>query len=350
MGMRRLAAIAAIIVFALGSYSYMIGKYNPDTVEFHFSENIPGKDYEKIRENNRDVFFSMNYIMRHQGNKLIITTGLDYLTKDLRLCKGSFLADMNMKEAVIGDMAAGKYFRSSSVIGQLINVYGEEYKVKGIIKGSNEVYIPYSDKLSSLSWQKRIIRCSISDKKHFYLQLEKLQNQLEAFGVEILDVVIYREELNSYKNIAILAASYILAYYLFILARRIKAGLTKLEKGYLENFRVYELSTYLLNKAGDLAAAAGLCIIVLTMAYAIYKLISNLYILPSMIPDNLFSPSSYINAVGLLYRRYLTRLENGIDGILVDIKIVNAVFVLLILAIFMIALDFKRRRSAAKIK
>ncbi len=346
MEMRRLAAIAVIIVFALGSYLYLISKYNPDTVEFYINENIPFKDYEKIRESNRDVLFSMNYVMRYKGNKLIMTTGMDFLMQELKLSKGSFIADMNTKEAAIGDKAAGENFRSSNVIGRFINIYGEEYKGAGIIKGSNEVYIPYSDKLNGLTWQKRIVRCNINDKKQFYLKLEELQNQLDTLEIEILDVVVYREELNTYRNIAILAALYILVYCLFILTMRIKAGLTELWKEYRENSSVYELSAYLLNKASRISAAAGLCIIGLTMLYVIYKLLSNLYIPPSMIPDNLFSPSSYIDVVRLMYGIYSVRLENGVSGILLDIKIINKIFALLVLAVSMITLNYGRRRRA----
>lgn len=333
MELRRLAAIAAIIVFALGAYSYLINKYNPGTVEFYIRENIPLKDYEKIREDNRDVVFGINNIMSYKGNKLIMTTGLDYLAKELKLSKGNFISDMNIKEAAIGDAAAEKIFRSSDVIGRQVQIFGEEYEVKGITKGSNEIYIPYSEELDSLTWQKRIVRCSISDKKRFYLKLENLQNQLDSLGVEILDVVSYREELNTYRNIAILATSYILAYYLFILIRRIRAGLTKLGKEYLDNSRVFDLGAYLQNKAGDMIAISGLCIIGLTIMLVMYKLLLNLYISPPIVPDNLFSLSSYINVLRLIYIRYLTRIGNGVNGILVDIKILNLAFIMIVLSI-----------------
>lgn len=39
-----------------------------------------------------------------------------------------------MKAAVIGDRAANKYFGSLSVIGRMINICGEEYWVKGVLK------------------------------------------------------------------------------------------------------------------------------------------------------------------------------------------------------------------------
>lgn len=337
MGVRRITVVAAIIVCALMSYFYLANKYNPDSVEFYFKENIPYKDYEKLRESNRDILFNMNYITQYQGNRLIMTTGFDYLTKELELSKGSFLADNSMREAVIGDMVAEKYYRNSNVIGQLKNIFGEEYKVKGIIQRSNEVYILYDDKLKDITWQKKIINCSINDKKHFYLKAEQLQNQLDSLEVEILDVVAYREEMNKYTNIAILATSYILACYLFMLIRKIRNGLKKLWKEYLENSRVVELRAYLLKEVREIAVVMCFCLFGLTLLYGIYKLLSNLYIPPSMVPDNLFSPSSYINVVRLLYRRYLARLENGIDGILVDIKIVNAVFIMIVLSIGTIA-------------
>jgi hypothetical protein len=86
-----------------------------------------------------------------------------------------------------------------------------------------------------------------------------------------------------------------------------------------------------------MTAAVGICIIGLTIMFVMHKLLLNLYVPPSIVPDNLFSPSSYVNVVRQIYIRYLARLSNGMDGILVDIKVVNAVFIIIVLSIAAIA-------------
>lgn len=90
MGVRRGMVVGAAIVVSLVSYLWLAHKYNPDTVEFVFKENITREDFESIRDANKDVLFVINYTMQYKGDKLIMTTGQDYLAKSITLSEGIF--------------------------------------------------------------------------------------------------------------------------------------------------------------------------------------------------------------------------------------------------------------------
>jgi hypothetical protein len=270
--------------------------------------------------------------------------------EELKLLKGDFPADTRIKEAALGDKVADAFFASSDIIGQHVQILGEKYKIKGIIKSSSEIYIPYSEKLAGLTWQKRKIKCNINDKKLFYLKLENLQNRLNSSGAEILDVVVYTEEMNIYKNAAILETAYILTYYLLVFSRRIKDRIIMLTKEYIENHRVVELHSYILNKAYNVFCSLYLCMIVLALLYAVCILTEYLSIPPFVIPDNLFSPASYINVAGVIYERYMARLENGIDGILIDKILVNLVSLFIVTAIFLTDHKIQKVLEVSRIK
>ncbi|MHB1393776.1 MAG: hypothetical protein ACYCYE_12020 [Clostridia bacterium] len=97
MNVKKLLLVLTIILFALTVRYYLENKYNSQTVEFHFKGKLNMKDLERIDKADyikKDGKITINWMMPYRNQNLIMTTGFDFLTKDIPIIKGTFLADI----------------------------------------------------------------------------------------------------------------------------------------------------------------------------------------------------------------------------------------------------------------
>ena len=88
MAMKKAYVILAMIaLLALFSYAYLLNQYNHNTVEFYYNGMLMQDNFERIRSYNKGSIAVADFIMPYQGNKLIMTTGLDFLTKQYQWIK-----------------------------------------------------------------------------------------------------------------------------------------------------------------------------------------------------------------------------------------------------------------------
>lgn len=177
MGMRKVIVFLMIAILAFFSYTYLFERYNQNTAELYFNGILLQDGFERIKIHHKHNIFAANFIMPYQGNKLIMTTGLDFLTEGILMEKGEFISDIDRREAAIGDRAAMKYFRNGEVIGKCIDIFGKSYEIKGIIKNSNKIYISYDESLEELNWSKKVLKYNFTDDRQFYLEIDKLQKE-----------------------------------------------------------------------------------------------------------------------------------------------------------------------------
>lgn len=331
MAVRKWSMVAAVLLFLLSSYLYLINKYNPDTVEFYFSGSPSKSNIRKLLDTGKGKVSVVNFTMPYKGHRLIMTTGFDTMTEIMPLQKGSWQLDMGGQQAVIGDKVADEYFNSANAVGNKITVYDRSYEIKGIIRNSNDIYVPYDDKLQTYNWQRKTVKCNLENDKYFYLNIETLETQFNAMGLEVFDVIVYKEKLYGYINLAICIALCILVYFAAKLVKHNVRQIKKLVSIYRLESRTTEWSAYMVRNSSALIKILFSLLSLLILAFCFCSLLRLLEIPPSMVPDNLFSLDSYVKVIRLNYETYLLHMRNGAGDMLIDVKIINGILLLLVL-------------------
>ncbi|KGG81373.1 hypothetical protein Y919_01070 [Caloranaerobacter azorensis H53214] len=337
MGLRRIISLALIIVISFSSYMYLKEKYNPTAVEIRFRGDLRNEEFRKIKKMLYLNVYSINYSMKYRQHKLIMTTGMDTQIIDIPIIHGEFITDSERKVAVIGDKVSDFYFKTENAVGKKIKVFENEYEVIGIIKNSNVIYIPFDEKFFGLDWEKKIVRYVSYDKELFYLHLKvnKVVSQLSVLGLDVQDIVVYKEKIYGYINVIIFVALYILFNFIVKIYRRVKKQTIVLFQGYMEKRRIKEWYEYVLEMKNNILKTLAYSILLVFMIVGIFKTIPYLTISPSSIPDNIFSLYSILSVFKYKYDNFILHLNNGYSEIMIDIIKINIIFLLTIIGILL---------------
>lgn len=334
MAVKKYIAIILFIAVMLTSYLYLSDKYNIHTVEYAFEGDLSYKQFEGLRKStkslikkessNKELICGVNYIGSFKGNRLIMTTGFDNLIKNIPMVEGSFIGDYQIKQAVIGDKAADRLFRSINVVGQTINIHKQEYIITGVIKNSEEIYIAF-DESSNISWSKKNVKFIIENQKYLNLYIEMIEGKLRTLDLDVMNPVIYKQEAYRYKNIMFTA---IILFLFGIMKKKTMEAIhisREIYADYIEQSRRIELIKYLRkNKKGIFRLVKPLFLSAIYFI-AIIKCISYFQIPAGLIPNNLFALSSYVNVIKQNADIFLSRLNYGISGITLDTQIINVI-------------------------
>lgn len=345
--------LAAIFVILLAvSYFYITDRYNIKAVEYDFEGQLSKTDIEAISKSlknlphsqeNKDIPFIINFTDRYRGSKLIMTTGMDYMAKDIPIIEGRFLVWGDFPQVVLGDKAADKFFRNSNAVGASLSIYGQEYKVVGIVKNSDEIFISF-DENSRIEWSKKNIKFIIKDIKDIYLDIELLEGMLKSLGLDAASPVVYKQEAYGYVNAILALAIYILSLALRRQWRQADREGRAIYSGYKVQSRTTELHKYIIRSRKEIGSFALQLLKMSALLVLIIMCIKLLQIPPRLIPANLFAPSSYIEVVRMNLSSYAGRLENGISGILLETHMIN----LMLMVYLGIAFIVNRRASVYK--
>ena len=339
MAVKRVIVGSIFVVLMLTSYLYLSNKYNLHTVEYGFAGDLSYKQLVSLREStkslvksssvNKELICVINYIGSFKGNRLIMTTGFDNLVSHLPIREGRFIGDCQVREATIGDKAADRLYRSMNVVGETIRVNNQQYKIIGVIKNSDTIYITF-DESSNIRWSKKNIKFIVEDQKYLNLYTEMLEGKLRTLNLEILEKVIYKQEAYLYINSMI---------FVFVLLL-IKATRKQFNKAirnskeifadYKEQSRRIEIIEYSKKHIKDILHIAKELFSVAIFLAATIKCIVFLQIPLTTMPSNLFALSSYVEVIKLNADNYFNRLDYGISGLTRDIHIIN-LFILLAL-------------------
>ena len=343
--------IVGILFIALmfSSYLYLADNYNIHTVEYAFVGDISYKQFDDLRKStkalvkktsaNTELICVLNFIGSFKGNKLIMTTGYDNLIKNISMVKGRFIGGIQAREAVLGDKVADKLFRSIDVVGQVISINKQGYKIVGVIKNSEDIYITF-DESSNVNWSKKNVKFIIENQKFLYLYTEMLESKLRILNLEVLERVVYKQEAYLYINIMLITIILLLIKATKKQIGRVIRSTKETYDEYREQSRYIEFIEYLkkhINAIYQIIIKLFLSAIYLS---AIITCIAILQIPPTAIPNNLFALSSYVEVINLNANNYIKRLDYGIIGITRDGLIIN-----LIILIAMIGAQFYMNKS-----
>jgi hypothetical protein len=334
MAVKKYIAIILFIAVMLTSYLYLSNKYNIHTVEYAFEGDLSYKQFEGLRKStkslikkessNKELICVVNYIGSFKGNRLIMTTGFDNLIKNIPVVEGSFIGDNQIKQAVLGDKAADRLFRSMNVVGQTINIHKQEYIITGVIKNSEEIYITF-DESSDISWSKKNVKLIIENQEYLDLYTEMIEGKLRILNLDVLNPIIYRQEVYLYINI--MFATIVLFLCRIMKKKTVKALHISREiyVDYIEKSRKIELIKYFRkNKKGIFRLIQELFLSAICFI-AIISCISYFQIPGDLIPNNLFALSSYVNVIKQNADIFFSRLNYGISGITLDTQIINVI-------------------------
>ncbi len=332
MAVRKVAAFAYLLLL-LCSYAYLSSRYNLQTVQYTFEGNPSYEQLEKLRKSTKTLIkkgstpkelqYVLNYMGSYRSCPLIMTTSFDNLLEDIPVIKGSFLVAAGAHQAVLGDKAADRLFRSTEILDQQVKIYGQDYKITGIIKNSDKIYISYSDPLAAMEWNKKKISFVIADEKYFELYKELLTGSLETLGLDIKDVYDYRQGAYLYINAAMVLLLGGLWRFFKGKAQRVKGIGGGLYKDYQKVKRSETLFFFGKTKLKELLQLLREAILGGGALFAGYHALRIIRIPISLIPTNLFSPSAYLYTFQVNFDQYLNRLESGISGIALEIHLIN---------------------------
>ena len=332
MAVRRYTALIYMLLF-LCSYLYLAARYNLHTVEYTFEGNLTYDQFESLRKSTKglvkkdtsakELVCTVNYIGSYRGNRLIMTTGFDNMMEDTPLLKGNFLTGLGEKQAVIGDRAADRIFRSVEIVGQQIKILGQEYKIVGVIKNSGEIYISYEKALTAADWNKKKVKFVIDSDKYFDLYAELLAGRLETLGLEVQDTYVYRQGAYMYINLSILLLTGWLWRSTRAAVERIRAAGEALYRNYREVSRRESLFSFGKKKLREIVLLFKELLLAAIALFVGYSALRQIRVSGSLLPGNLFSPSSYIYALQMNLEQYISRLEAGISGIALCIYLIN---------------------------
>ncbi|HYE10749.1 MAG TPA: ABC transporter permease [Patescibacteria group bacterium] len=340
MAVKKVIVGLIFIALMLASYLHLANKYNLQAVEYAFVGDLSYRQFEDIRKateslvkkesTNKELICIVNYIGSYKGNRLIMTTGFDPFVKNIPLLKGSFISDSQVREATIGDKAADRLFRSIYVVGQTINIDKKVYKITGVIKNCEDIYITF-DESSNISWSKRNIKFIIQNQKYLYLYTEMLEGKLRTLNFEILDRVIYKQQAYLYMNIILITL------VLFLLRTMKKMSIKTMNisreivADYIEQSRRIEMIKYFRKNIRHVLQIIKELFLVAIYFIATIKCINYFQVPPNLVPNNLFALSSYIEVIKQNTDVFLGRLNYGLSDMTLDTHIMNALICIVLI-------------------
>jgi hypothetical protein len=321
------------IAFMLMSYLYLSNKYNLYTVEYAFTGNLSYKQLVDLREStktlvkidskNKGLICVVNYIGSFKGNRLIMTTGFDNLVKNIPMVKGNFISDNQIKEAVLGDKAADRLYSSINVVGQTIDIQNQEYKITGVIKNSDEIYITFDDH-SNISWSKKNIKFIIENQKYLYLYTEMIVGKLRTLDLDVMNPVIYKQEAYLYINVMLLG----IVIFLFRTMKKHMIKTSHISReiygDYIQQSRSIEIINYFRKNIKSVIGVIKELLLSAIYFMMTIRCISYFQIPLGLIPNNLFALSSYVDVIEQNIDTLISRLNYGISGIALDVHIINS--------------------------
>lgn len=317
---------------------YISNNYNLMGVELRLDGPLDYEVLERITYGTNLLNYSINYEGSTAGFKTIMTTGNDLLFKNIKMEQGDFITRNDRNVVALGDRVSDKYFRTADAVGKNISIYGITYEVKGVIKNSDLIYIPYNKDMLNDNWSRVIVRFQPytgGEYKNFHLRANNIMESINNNPYTVINSIKYMNVAYFYRNISII----ILISILLNIAVKIYKSLKENLRIRYEDYQIRKLEMsifrYISINIKDIINTAFKILIELAAIYAMYKIATYTRIDKDFFPDNFLALESYTSILKDLYNSWKLRLENGLTPIMMDFLKVN-VFILTTMIILMI--------------
>lgn len=338
MEIKKIITFIIFLLLITSSYLYMANNYSETGIEIRLASPV---EYEVLKDSimaGTLKYDSINYEKDFNNNKLIMTTGMDMQFKNINMKFGEFITSKDRDLIVFGDKTSDRYFQTDNPIGRDITLMGRKYKVKGIIKNSDEIYISYEKDLLKENWDSTVVR--IEPIGNEGIQEYNRRKQLAFFGInqmgiKILDRVYYGDIIYFYKNIALFIIILNLGLLIRLIYKDLKESLKRIWADYKGQSREITILRYKIKNIKVLLKETLKLLAILILGYFAYKVFKQIRFNKDYFPDNIFSLESYYLLIKNYFERWVTRLEIGLTKVLMDfvkvnLIIVSVIFILLI--------------------
>lgn len=311
----------------------MANNYSETGIEIRLASPV---EYEVLKDSimaGTLKYDSINYEKGFNNHKLIMTTGMDMQFKNIKMKFGEFITKNDRDFVVLGDKTSDRYFRTDNPIGRDIILMGKKYRVKGIIKNNDEIYISYDKNLLMEKWDSTLFRIEPIGVEgiHEYNRRKDLAFfGINQKGIKILDQVSYGDIIYFYKNIALL----IIILNLGLLIKSFYIGLNKSTKkiwvNYKRQSREITMLTYSIKNMKIILKEILKLLVIVMFGYFAYKVFKQIRFDKDYFPDNIFSLESYYLLIKNYFDTWVIRLEIGLTKVLMDFVKVNLIIVAVI--------------------
>ncbi|SCX90817.1 ABC transporter permease [Alkaliphilus peptidifermentans] len=332
MVIKRIYILTLIILCSLTGYFYLQENHNPYSVEVFIEDLVT---HEKIKEiaQSQSIIYSLNYEIKYRNENVMMTTGYDTMFKNINVIEGNFITMADRNAVVIGDLVSNSYYRTSESVGRNLTILGKEHIVIGVIEDSTDIYVSYDEKLLNRQWDRIILRFMPPSDSIFDRKVEDVKRVIDTNGIRYSEMIVLREKIDSYVNYIIAAIIGILITLAIKPGLKLINDIKRLYKGYKENHKTIEWYRYIINNK---KSTLKICILLgggVIVALIMYQLTKIITIPKELIPDNLFSPVSYINQAKSLFEIWYERMNRGFSHFLINRLLVNFSMIAVIFAV-----------------
>ncbi len=330
MAIKRTIIFVIFLLLIISSYFYMSNNYSENGIEIRLASTVEYDSFKDSIVAGTLMYDSINYEKDLNDHRLIMTTGMDMQFKNIKMKYGEFITEKDRDLIVLGDKVASKYLMTDDSIGMDITLMGRRYRVKGIIKNSNEIYIPYERGLLDEKWDTTIVRIEPigRDGIHEYNRRKHLAfSGINQMGIKIIDSVSYGDIIHFYKNTALFIIIGNLALIIRVIYKNLKRFIEGIWSDYKEEYREITLLSYIIKNIKIFIKSILKLLIILLLTYIAYKVFKQIQFNKEYFPDNIFSLESYYLLIKNYFAKWVIRLEKGLTDVLMDFVKVNLIIV-----------------------
>lgn len=281
--------------------------YYPNTIAYELYGPIKPEAIERAGKQFEKPSFQWEMYL---GDKtLIMTTGNVQCHQRFSLEQPWFYPAKG--EAVLSEAVLSDLFSTGKANRQSFKLLDRRWIAAGSVKEGRFIYIGYDPELLNLAWNKTTFYYAQSDLSSLEIADQERATFMAAYGIGVDNSLYYRDYLYLYYNLALM----LLILSLVKLSPALNAWLKTATNAFVSHWRQSDRYTAnqklsgLKHKSLDqLILAAVVCFMALITCI---KLLSNLILPRTLMPDNWFSPSSYLKVFGSFLESLNHQLSSG---------------------------------------
>lgn len=289
------------------------GKYNPQTLVANLSIDPLIRHIDTFQAQNEIDQVLLVYAKPYGSGKLYMHRGDLRYFESLRLSRGQWALSETLPYVVIGDQVADALYHTLACIDRTLVLEGRSYRVKGIVKDSDDVYMGYDASLVTQDWHTKQLMFTPGKGMSQEAYLDLAKHELTVSRVAYTDVELIKWQFDIFRNIIVLIAIVVLVYVLMEWVRKAIKLMRFMVKDYYVKRYESELSERIKALSKEIKTLVLLMGGVMVILYACLTLAGLLRMSVHYLPENLLSPTSYYDLVKRHMEGILKGMRNGMS-------------------------------------
>jgi hypothetical protein len=296
----------SIIAYNAVWYQSLSGNYNASALVVTI-DDITLSRVEKYKENTGAESVMVSYQRKHGSGVLYMQWGNLGDFETVELIAGNWALSEDRANIIIGDEIADAYYSQLTCINRTFVLGGVDYKVVGVVKDSDDIYIGFDEKQKDDYWGMKRLFILGPNKMNAEDYLDLLNYDLNQNLIKYSEITLVKWQMDIFKNIAWLTAISILLYFIASLVRKTFVTLRQISKHYMSKRNDTELIAILTPIWQEMVYVMIILLGLLVTVLVILFGVKSLHISANYLPQNLFSIESFYD----LFKRHITGVLNG---------------------------------------